>query len=64
MIENFNISIQVVNGGFILNYDKIDESSDKATVAYVTEVVVSQRKLLQKIKDIVVNLSSTSDTAD
>ncbi len=52
------ISIEIAKGGFILTYpSSIPTSQDDANVTVIREVFISQRKLNQKLKEVVEMLS-------
>lgn len=56
------ITIEVVTGGFVLTYPS-PEQDPTTCVSYNVEreVFVSQRKLTQKLKDVLDTLSTTPD---
>lgn len=53
------ITIEVVKGGFILVYPVL---TDKDGVLTIREIFVSPRKLNQKLKEIIDNLSTVPET--
>lgn len=59
-MEN-SIVIQVVQGGFILDYTEITSAAGNEVHNQRREVFVSPRKLNQKVKDIIESLSLVSE---
>lgn len=57
-----DITISVVKGGFILEHGSMITNKDQSeSVQYIREVVVSPRKLLQKLKEIIEKVSLVAD---
>jgi hypothetical protein len=56
-----SITIEVVNGGFILSYPKFGAIGEQETVEIVREVVVSPRKLNQKLKEVIDSVGLVTD---
>ena len=54
------IYIEVVKGGFVLNYPVLEAESD-IQLRYVREVFVSPRKLHQRLKEVIDTLSLVSE---
>lgn len=54
---DMNVDIEFVKGGFIINYPTVKNGE----IEYNREIVVSPRKLLQKIKEV---LADTADDAE
>lgn len=59
----FNINLEVVKGGFILTYPKVEAVTPNCTYM-VREIFSSPRKLQVKIKEVLSDLSSTPETAE
>ena len=57
-----NLTIEIVNGGFILTYPLVATSGNIETTDVAREVFISPRKLNQKIKDVIASLSLVADT--
>jgi hypothetical protein len=55
------ISIEVVAGGFILTYPVFEGSGEAEEVVQAREVFVSPRKLNQKLKEVIGNVSLVAD---
>ena len=54
------IYIEVVKGGFVLNYPVLEAESD-IQLRYEREVFVSPRKLHQRLKEVIDTLSLVSE---
>lgn len=57
---NYHVNIEILQGGFVLNYPEI--STDGESLTFKREVFVTQRKLNLKIKEVLKNLSLTPDS--
>lgn len=55
------ITIEVVKGGFVLTYPSPSKESSVFNYSMECEVFTSQRKLTQKLKDVLDTLSTTPD---
>jgi hypothetical protein len=55
------ISIEVVQGGFILTYPVLEQEEGAEVMNMYREVFVSPRKLNQKIKEVIDGLSTVAD---
>jgi hypothetical protein len=60
--QDFNISIQIVKGGFVLHYPSKDEADGMRF--YVQEVFTSTRKMHQKIKEVLEYTSTVQVDAE
>lgn len=59
------ISIEVVNGGFVLTHPLQDGNTDAITGdSYSREVFTSPRKLIQKIKSVLDTVSTIADDSE
>ena len=61
---HFSINVEVVNGGFILNYPKqVITANRETSFNYVREIFTSQQKLSKKIKEVLDEITNEADTA-
>lgn len=58
-----SITIEVVQGGFILTYPVVDATTGDTTGG-AREVFTSPRKLQQKLKEVIATLSTVAPDAD
>lgn len=56
MQYHVNINIEVMEGGFILNYPVIKEEGGKMFLENTRQIFVAQRKLNQKVKEVLASL--------
>ena len=69
-MKNYSITIEIVKGGFLLSYPAPDPSANELSKFGITssqdfifarEVFTSQRKMNQKIKEVLNMISTTPD---
>lgn len=60
----FSLSIDVVKGGFILNYPKLlSDAGIEIRYVQTREIFTSQQKLSKKIKEVLDEITNEADTA-
>lgn len=60
----FSLSIDVVKGGFILNYPKpLTDANVQIGYTQTREIFTSQQKLSKKIKEVLDEITNEADTA-